>query len=56
MKALLQLAGLPRSTFYYYLHQSQNPAKYQMVKEQIVIIFNENEKTIRIPQNHKRTA
>ena len=42
LKALLQLAGLPRSTFYYYLHQSQNPAKYQMVKEQIVIIFNEN--------------
>ncbi len=44
LKALLQLAGLPRSTFYYYLHQSQNPAKYQMVKEQIVIIFNENKK------------
>ena len=44
MKALLQLAGLPRSTFYYYLHQSQNPTKYQMVKEQIVIIFNENKK------------
>ena len=44
LKALLQLAGLPRSTFYYYLHQSQNTAKYQMVKEQIVIIFNENKK------------
>lgn len=44
LKALLQLAGLPRSTFYYYLHQSQNSAKYQMVKEQIVIIFNENKK------------
>ena len=44
LKALLQLAGRPRSTLYYYLHQSQNPAKYQMVKEQIVIIFNENKK------------
>ena len=44
LKALLQLAGLPRSTFYYYLHRSQNPAKYQMVKEQIVTIFNENKK------------
>ena len=33
LKALLQLAGLPRSTFYYYLHRSQNPAKYQMVKK-----------------------
>ena len=32
LKALLQLAGHPRSTFYYYLHRSQNPAKYQMVK------------------------
>lgn len=44
LKALLQLAGLPRSTFYYYLHRSQNPAKYQMVKEQIITIFNENKK------------
>ncbi len=44
MKALLQLAGLPRSTFYYYLHRSQNPAKYQMVKKQIITIFNENKK------------
>ena len=41
---MLQLAGLPRSTFYYYLHRSQNPAKYQMVKEQIITIFNENKK------------
>ncbi|UQK52592.1 IS3 family transposase [Faecalibacterium sp. IP-3-29] len=44
LKALLQLAGLPRSTFYYYLHRSQNPAKYQMVKKQIITIFNENKK------------
>ena len=28
----------------YYLHQSQNSAKYQMVKEQIITIFNENKK------------
>ena len=41
---MLQLAGLPRSTFYYYLRRSQNPAKYQMVKEQIITIFNENKK------------
>lgn len=44
MKPLLQLAELPRSTFYYYLHQSQKPAKYQMVKEEIVTIFNKNKK------------
>ena len=42
--SLIKEVGCNRSTFYYYLHQSQNPAKYQMVKEQIVIIFNENEK------------
>ena len=44
MKALLQLAGLPRSTFYYYLHQSQKPVRYQMVKEEIVAVFNKNKK------------
>ena len=44
LKPLLQLAGLPRSTFYYYLHQSQKTAKYQLVKEEIVIIFNKNKK------------
>ena len=38
------LAGLPRSTFYYYLHQSQKPAKYHLVKEEIVTIFNKNKK------------
>jgi putative transposase len=42
LKALLQLAELPRSTFYYHLRQARNSAKYQMVKEQIITIFNEN--------------
>jgi putative transposase len=41
---LLQLAGLPRSTFYYYLHQSQKPEKYHIVKEKIIEIFNKNKK------------
>ena len=44
LKALLQFAELPRSTFYYYLHQSQKPAKYQMIKKEIVAIFNKNKK------------
>ena len=44
MKALLQLAGLPRSTFYYYVRQSHKPAKYQMVKAEIITIFNKNKK------------
>lgn len=44
LKALLQLAELPRSTFYYYLHKPQDSAKYQMVKEQIITIFDENKK------------
>lgn len=41
---MLQLAGLPRSTFYYYLHQSQKPEKYHIVKEKIIEIFNKNKK------------
>ena len=44
---MLQLAGLPRSTFYYYLHQSQKPARYQIVKEEIVASFNKNKKRYR---------
>ena len=44
LKPLLQLAGLPRSTFYYYLHQSQKPEKYHIVKEKIIEIFNKNKK------------
>ena len=44
LKPLLQLAELPRSTFYYYLHQSQKPVSYQMVKEEIIAIFNKNKK------------
>ena len=44
LKLSLQLAKLPRSTFYYYLHRSKKPSRYQMAKEKLVAIFNKNKK------------
>ena len=41
MKDLLQLSGLARSTFYYYL-KSQNKDKYENEKKEISNIFNSN--------------
>nr|WP_246419590.1 IS3 family transposase [Caproicibacterium amylolyticum] len=42
MGKLLQFAGIPRSTFYYYLHQSKQPSRYNRVKEEIQRIYTEN--------------
>ena len=43
MAALLTLAGIPRSTYYYYLKQTNKPDKYKEIKEQIVTIYHENQ-------------
>ncbi len=40
--ALLKFAGLPRSTFYYYLKQMNKPDKYVQVKTAIQEIYHEN--------------
>ena len=42
--SLIKEVGCNRSTFYYYLRQSHKPAKYQMVKAEIITIFNKNKK------------
>ena len=42
MTALLQLAEMPRSTYYYYAKKMKKPDKYQNVKEEISCIFHEN--------------
>jgi putative transposase len=39
---LLQLAKIPRSTYYYYTKQRTKPDKYSEVKEQITAIYHEN--------------
>lgn len=39
---LLQFAKIPRSTFYYYLHQSERPGRYSQVKEKIQRIYEAN--------------
>lgn len=42
MAALLEMAGIARSTYYYYLKRLKMPDKYQRVKENIHAIFHEN--------------
>lgn len=42
LKALLSLAGLARSTFYYYLHRKDKDAKYSEAKSEIAHIFHRN--------------
>ena len=39
---LLEIAQLPRATFYYHLKQSAKPDKYKSVKEEITAIYHEN--------------
>lgn len=40
--ALLEFAGIPRSTFYYYMKQIKKPDKYKDVKNVIQEIYHEN--------------
>lgn len=43
LTALLALAKLPRSTYYYHLKQVNKPDKYSEIKEQITAIYHENQ-------------
>jgi len=43
LAALLKLADIPRSTYYYYLKQLSKPDKYKEIKEQITAIYHENQ-------------
>lgn len=43
LTALLALAKLPRSTYYYHLKQVNKPDKYREIKEQITAIYHENQ-------------
>ena len=40
---LLCVAGVPRSTYYYYLKRMQRPDKYRVEKEEITAIYHENQ-------------
>ncbi len=62
---LLEIAQLPRATFYYHLKQSAKPDKYKSAKEEITAIYHENKgrygyrrvtselRKQNIPLNHK---
>ena len=62
---LLEIAQLPRATFYYHLKQNAKPDKYKSAKEEITAIYHENKGRYRyrrittelckrnIPLNHK---
>ena len=39
---LLEIAQLPRATFYYHLKQRENPDKYASAKEELTAIYHEN--------------
>ena len=39
---LLEIAHLPRATFYYHRKQDKMPDKYQAAKDEIVAIYHEN--------------
>ncbi|RYI33167.1 IS3 family transposase, partial [Klebsiella pneumoniae] len=39
---LLQIAQIPRSTFYYHLKALKSPDKYEEIKSRIIEIYNEN--------------
>ena len=42
MSLLLDVAGLPRSTYYYYTKKQKEPEKYAELKEEICSIAAEN--------------
>lgn len=42
LTALLKLAEMPRSSYYYYVKQIKKPDKYAVVKEEIQAIYHEN--------------
>lgn len=43
---LIEVSGLPRSTYYYYVKQMNKPDKYAEIKEKIVAIYEENRKRV----------
>lgn len=43
LAAMLKLAGIARSTFYYCAKQMEKPGKYTAVKEEVTAIFHENQ-------------
>ena len=43
MTALLEVAQLPRSTYYYYINKAKKPDKYAKIKEEIIQIYRENQ-------------
>lgn len=42
LTALLELAEMPQSTYYYYVKQMKKPDKYAAIKEEIYAIYHEN--------------
>ena len=42
LSLLLEIASLPRSTYYYHTKRRMRPDKYSEIKEQITSIYHEN--------------
>lgn len=43
LAALLEFAGIPRSTYYYHCKKAQSKDKYQLEKAEIAVIYQENQ-------------
>lgn len=43
---LVQAAGIPRSTYYYYAKQAEKPDKYVQIKDEIAAIYAENRQRV----------
>ena len=42
LAVLLEIAHLPRATFYYHLRRQNKPDKYEVAKAEIIVIYHEN--------------
>ena len=42
LAVLLEIAQLPRATFYYHLRRQDKPDKYEVAKAEIIVIYHEN--------------
>lgn len=56
LAALLELAGIPRSTYYYHCKKARSEDKYKLEKAEIKAIYRENQGRYGYPPDLNRTA
>lgn len=56
LAALLEFAGIPRSTYYYHCKKAQSKDKYELEKSEITAIYKENQGALWVPPDFNGTA